>query len=317
MQSVRSFLRRAAPVDAPVLLVGETGTGKSHVARRLHELGSRSEGPFVPVNCAGVPESLFESEFFGHRRGAFTGAREARQGLFEQASGGTLFLDEVGELPLRQQAKLLAVLEDGRVRRVGGERWRSVDVRVVSATCRDLDRGVEEGGFRPDLYHRLALLRCRLPPLRERTGDLLPLARGILRRVGERHGRPGVQVDPDVSAILLGHPWPGNVRELAHALEAAVILSPGSTLDAGTLERIVSQVPVPGGAGGSRGPADDGPPPKPPTGRYSFFGSPEDERELIRQALETHRGNRTRAARALGMSRTTLRSKIRRYGLEV
>ena len=298
MEEVRRFLRLAAGVDAPVLLTGETGTGKSLVARILHHRGSRARGPMVSVNCAGIPESLFESELFGHERGAFTGAHQTRKGLFELAEGGTLFLDEVGDLPRSQQAKLLAVLEEREIRRVGGSQPIRVDVRVVSATSRNLPDALGDERFRRDLFHRLAVLRLTLPPLRERSEDIPVLADHILERVARKHGwsppRPGAGVEE----YLRDRSWPGNVRELAHVLEAGLILAQGRALERTHL--------VAAAGFGSSAPSE----------RYSFYGSREEERELIRRTLERCKGNKSRAARELGMSRNTLRSRIRRFDLE-
>ncbi|HZD05629.1 MAG TPA: sigma-54 dependent transcriptional regulator [Longimicrobiales bacterium] len=330
MAGVRTFLERAAAVDAPVLLVGESGTGKSHLARLLHRRGPRAAGPFVSVNCAGIPDGLFESEFFGHRKGAFTGATESRPGLFEQASGGSLFLDEIGELPGHQQAKLLAVLEEGRVRRVGDTRVRPVDVRTVAATCRDLEAALAAGSFRTDLYHRLALLRCEIPPLRRRKTDLPGLADHFLASLGRRHGVQDARLTSGARALLQAHPWPGNVRELAHVLEAALILAGGPVLDRDHLATVMRGDGAGWGSGafdgeGTSGRRRDavhrGPTPSKGdggarrSGRYSFYGSPEEERELIRTTLARHRGNRTRTARALGMSRNTLRARMRKYDI--
>jgi DNA-binding NtrC family response regulator len=304
---LKEFLERAASVDVPVLLIGESGTGKSHLARLIHGRGRRAGGPLVSVNCAGVPDGLFEAEFFGQRKGAFTGASESRPGLFEQASGGTLFLDEVGELPGHQQAKLLAVLEDGLVRRVGGTRVRSVDTRVIAATCRRLEEVVAEGAFRLDLYHRLALLRCEIPPLRTRPSDLEPLVNHFLRRLGQRHGFSQVTLTDGARELLTDHSWPGNVRELSHALEAALILAGACRLDRAHFEPVIRTSAAASPARG-RNEANK-------ANRYSFFGSDEDERESILAALSRNGGNRTRTARELGMSRNTLRVKMRRYDI--
>jgi DNA-binding NtrC family response regulator len=302
---VLALVDRAAAFDVPLLLTGETGTGKSHLARLVHARSPRRSGPFVSVNCAGVPEALFESELFGHTRGAFTGAVATRIGLFEEAASGTLFLDEVGELPLTQQAKLLTVLEERRIRAVGASRDRAVDVRVVSATSRDLASEVGAGSFRPDLYHRLALLRCEIPPLRCRPDDIAQIARHLLDELTRRHGRAGATLSPAGWQLLQAHPWPGNVRELAHVLEAALIMARGLTIGPEEIEPLLA-LPQPRGEPVAR-------PPK----RYSFFGANADEREAIRAALVRCRGNRTRAAAELGMTRNTLREKLRRHGLDV
>lgn len=239
MATLRAFVQRAGEVDVPVLLLGETGTGKSLAARAIHDQGRRRQGPFLVVNCAGIPEGLFESELFGHERGAFTGAHEAREGLFEAATGGTLFLDEVGELPASQQGKLLTTLEDRQIRRVGSRSPRTVDVRIVSGTGRDLRAAVEEGGFRRDLYHRLAVLRHRIPPLRERPEDALYLAVRMVRRLARRYGREAATLSTEARELIRTHPWPGNVRQLAHALEAAVILGEAGAITDEELRGVV------------------------------------------------------------------------------
>lgn len=303
MERVRGFAARASRVDVPVLLMGETGTGKTLLARTIHEAGTRRDGRFVPVNCAGIPDGLFESELFGHVRGAFTGAGRRRAGLFEAAEGGTLFLDEVGELRPEQQAKLLTVLDDGRVRPVGGDRTSRVDVRVIAATARD-PLLARSDGFRRDLYHRLAVLRCVLPPLRARPGDISELAGRTLRRLAGKHGLDVPRITPGGMRFLTSHPWPGNVRELLHALEAALVLCDGDALRPSLLRRVVApprQAPTEEG-GESRG-----------STRYSFYGTAEEERARIRAALVRARGNKSAAARALGMARNTLASKIRKY----
>ncbi len=309
MEAFRGFAERAAEVLASVLLMGETGTGKTLAARWIHARSRRRDGPFVAVNCAAIPEALFESELFGHRRGAFTGASDHHPGLFALASGGTLLLDEVGELDPGRQAKLLTVLEDGEVRAVGARQPRPVDVRVMAATSRDLARAVAESSFRADLYHRLALLAWRLPPLRERGDDVLLLAARFLERFGRRHGVPGARLTPDARALVRSHPWPGNVRELSHALEAALILGEEAEVGRGALERVLGRLGATTGEGIGRADGTRG-------GRYSFDGSPDEEREVIRSTLLRCRGNRTRTARALGMSRNTLRDRLRRYRLD-
>jgi DNA-binding NtrC family response regulator len=220
-------LRRVAPTDAAVLLLGPSGSGKELFARALHELSRRGEGPFVPFNCAAVPESLVESELFGHERGAFTGASARHVGRFEQAHRGTLFLDEIGEVPLSTQAKLLRALEEHRITRLGGEGEIVVDVRVVAASNRDLEEAVTGGSFRRDLFHRLSVFPIQLPALVERREDIPALTLHLLTRAGSRHGVPVPALQPAAMAALVLAPWPGNVRELANLLERAVILAEG------------------------------------------------------------------------------------------
>lgn len=309
----------------PVLITGETGTGKTLLARIIHEQGDRRRAPFVPVNCAGVPEGLFESEFFGHRRGAFTGALDSRRGLIESAHEGTLFLDEVADLPLAQQAKLLTVIEDRRVRRVGEERPVEVDVRLISATSVDVPAALADGRFRADLYHRIALLRCTLPPLRERPEDILFLAEALMGELALKHGHDHPSLSPQVRDRLVAHLWPGNVRELAHVLEASLILSDGAPLELSHIQEVLDYLMpadtsgrgIPGGdtdAAEGRGLPDIGSP-LAARGRENHSDAPASERERIREVLERHAGDRSRAALELGISRTTLRTRILRYGL--
>jgi DNA-binding NtrC family response regulator len=225
MARLRQRIERVAPTSAPVLLTGETGTGKTSVARMIHALSERGQAPLVKVNCPGIPDTLFESELFGHEKGAFTGAVSRRVGLMEEAHGGSLLLDEVGDLSPGGQAKLLAALDEGEVRPVGGRRAVPVDLRLLSATSRDLDGAVESGEFRADLFHRVAVVRLHVPALRERPGDLEPLARNHLRRLSRRYRRPLPRITPCGWAFLRDRGWPGNVRELAHLLEAALVLA--------------------------------------------------------------------------------------------
>jgi transcriptional regulator with GAF, ATPase, and Fis domain len=311
MARVRDFARCAGKVEVSVLLLGETGTGKSLLARIIHGAGARSRRRFLVVNCAGVPDALFESEFFGHQRGAFTGAQETRRGLFEMAEGGTLFLDEVGEMRAPLQAKLLTVLEEGEVRRVGGDRNFHVDVRVISATSRDLGGDVSSGGFRRDLYHRLAVLRCVLPPLRHRREDIPVLAAEILGHLQRKHGSPATPLSQAVEEYLCGLAWRGNVRELAHTLEAALILSGKGGVTVRSIEAAMYE-----GGDDRRDSHGEEDTPSNPSRRYSFLGSEQEERARILEALIRSRGNKTWAARELGMSRNTLRAKLKKHGLE-
>lgn len=329
---LRDFARRAAAVDAPLLLTGESGTGKGLVARAVHAASDRARRSFVAINCAGVPETLFESEFFGHDRGAFTGAQQTRRGLFEQAHGGTLFLDEVGEMAASLQAKLLTAIEDGEIRRLGAERTLSVDVRIIAATNEDLDDAVRERRFRRDLYHRLLVLAYRVPALREREGDIEYLAGIFLARHADRYRRPIAGFAPSVLRRLNAYPWPGNVRELDHAVEAAVLACddgpirlrhlPPAVLEGATARDARLALPHGNGNGnggnGGNGTGGDGPEGAPivqPV-RYSFHGSPAAERRRILETLHRCRGNKTRAAEALGMARNTLRAKLRAHGIE-
>lgn len=301
---VRAFASLAAESSYPVLLHGETGAGKTHLARLIHQLGPRSTKPFVPVNCAAVPENLFESEMFGHVRGAFTGATESRPGLFEMANGGTLFLDEIGELPLHVQPKLLRVLEKGSVRRVGSTHYTPVDVRIIAATNRDLWAMVQQGRFREDLYYRCNVLDWRIAPLRERRHDLPGLILGMLARNSDRC--PEISVE--ALEILCSYPWPGNIRELDNALSHAVVYAEGGSIEPRHLpERVrASRTGSNGRAMGCEG------------GFVQRYAAPEDprqEREMILETLRAEGGNKTRAAKRLGMSRQTLWIKITQYGL--
>lgn len=297
-EAMRSFGRRAARVDAPVLLLGESGTGKGVMARAIHAASRRASRPFVAINCAAVPDSLFESEFFGHVRGAFTGAQYTHKGLFEQAHTGTLFLDEIGELPLAAQAKLLTTLEDREVRRVGAERVAAVDVRIIAATAADLLADVAARRFRGDLFHRLSILLFELPPLRRRLNDVPDLTQHLLASLAARYEREAPALSEQALAQLQRHSWPGNVRELSNTLERALLLRQGASI---TLQ--TTTVPAASRNGNQHVYA--------PASRYSFIGSSEEELEHIRAALTTCRGNKTRAAALLGMSRNTLLNKLR------
>jgi DNA-binding NtrC family response regulator len=314
MRRVRTFARKASRVTAPVLILGETGTGKSHLGRAIHGSGSRGSRPFLAVNCAGIPDSLFEAEFFGHRKGAFTGAEENRPGLLEQARGGTLFLDELGDLAAHNQAKLLTAIEEGEVRRLGGVGAVRVDLRVMAATSRNVQADLRSGIFRRDLYHRVAVLTCHLPPLRDRPEDIRVLAGHFLRLHRRRHGGDRAGLSRSAMAYLENRSWPGNARELSHLLEAALILAEGRSLDEVAL-READRMAVEGGRrNGVRRRFEEE---DEPIGgvRYAFPGTEQEERETIRAVLAGARGNKSLAARRLGMARNTLRSKLKKYGL--
>jgi len=288
IERVRALVRTAARTGASVLIEGETGTGKEVVARAVHALGPRARAPFIPLNCAAVPESLAESEFFGHARGAFTGALDSRPGALRLADGGTLFLDEIEDLPLPLQAKLLRVVQDGEVRPLGGNTAKRVDVRLVAASNRELWRMVESGAFRRDLYYRLRVLTIQLPPLRERGSDLPLLVAHFVAAFNRRHGTRFVVPPTSQLRPLLDHPWPGNVRELENTLESLLILATADGNDLATVVR--------------RAPALDG-------------GFWPDERARILRVLNDHRWNRQRAAAALGISRVTLWRRMERHGI--
>jgi DNA-binding NtrC family response regulator len=282
-----------------VLIEGETGTGKSVLARWLHGEGPRAGQAFVTINCAAVPETLAESELFGHERGAFTDAKQARIGLFEAADGGTLFLDEIGALAAATQAKVLTALDGGTIRRLGGTREISVDIRLITASNRPLDELVRAGAFREDLFHRLNLLRITLPPLRERGSDILPLARHLLAGIAARHRLKGLAITPEGEARLLAQRWPGNVRELAHEIERAVIFGAGAPLDFAALGG--SGAPP---AGGWRNPAWRMP--------KSGFSLESTVDELIAEALRETGNNVSAAARQLGVTRDFIRYRLQR-----
>jgi len=305
MQEVFRTLRRAAASRATVLICGESGTGKELAARALHDLGPRSAGPFVAVNCAGIPETLIESELFGHERGAFTDARERRVGKFEAASGGTLFLDEIGELAAPVQAKLLRALQERTVERVGGSAPIEVDVRVCAATHRDLEREVADGRFRADLYYRIHVVVLALPPLRERREDIRLLAEHFLARLGAEAGRGPLRLDPRALAALERYAWPGNARELGNALERAVALSERELLEVEDLPPAVVRA---GQAEALREAV-----------RSGALGVEEAaagfERELLLESLERCRWNQTRAAEQLRITRRALKLKMDRHRL--
>jgi two-component system response regulator AtoC len=297
-------MRRLAAGELPVLFTGETGSGKDVLARALHAFSRRAGGPFVPVNCAALSDSLLEAELFGHERGAFTGAVASRGGLIEAASGGTLFLDEIGEAPQRLQAELLRVLETGKLRRVGETEERAVDVRIVAATNRDLKAVSEAGRFRSDLYYRLAGAVVDVPPLRRRPHDLVPLARTILRRAAARRERGAPYLSEEALTVLQAHSWPGNVRELRNALEYAIEVGRDDCVSVADLldstRSISTTVAAPRDAAGFRNIGEE---------------VAELESRRMREALEVTGGVRVRAAALIGMPLRTFVTKLKVYGL--
>jgi transcriptional regulator with PAS, ATPase and Fis domain len=305
MRQALALVARAQRTSATVLLTGETGTGKEVLARAVHAGSPRARAPFVAVNCAAFPDTLLESELFGHVRGAFTGADRGKPGLFEAAHGGSLFLDEVGETSLPLQAKLLRVLQEGEVRAVGGTRSRRVDVRVIAATNRELRREIQARRFREDLYYRLAVFPIRVPPLRERRQDVMPLAQHFLALHGRREGKRGCHLTPEATDLLRDHAWPGNVRELENEMLRALALSePGGLLGPEHLSERVTRAlePVRELA------AEDGETLRATMARIEAW--------LLRRALAAHGGRRAETARRLGITREGLYKKLKKLGID-
>ena len=294
MKKVLELARQVAPSDASVLLTGENGTGKNLVAELIHRWSGRADEPFVGVNMGSIPESLFESEMFGHVRGAFTDAREGRSGRFELAEGGTLFLDEVGNLPSAQQAKLLRVLESGCFERVGGSRTLNANVRILTATNADLQKMIGDGGFRQDLFFRLNTVEIHIPPLRDRKSDITVLARRFLEKQCRRHKR-SLEFSEQAMNALEAHQWPGNVRELSHAVERAVLLCAGDVINAADLALTA--------------PTQD------PSGMGEVMKLDDAERLFIRNALDRHGGNVVEAAETLGLSRSAMYRRLEKLGI--
>jgi DNA-binding NtrC family response regulator len=310
------FAELVAASGHPVLLTGETGSGKTYLARTIHKKGRRARSPFVRVNCAAIPDSLFEREVFGHVRGAYTDAREAAEGFLAAADGGTLFLDEISELSMSNQPKLLAVLEEGRYRSLGSPKERRVDVQVIAAANRDLTELVRTRHFREDLYYRISVFRFRVPSLRERADQIPGLARDLLRKAQPNEHAP--EIASEALDLLQAYPWPGNIRELENVLRAASVYAQGREIEPEHLpEEIVSWVGtgrhtrspsdrIAAGSTGSAGEARE---------RYCTPESPEEEALLISSVLARAQGNRSRAARMLGMARSTLWVKLQLYGI--
>jgi DNA-binding NtrC family response regulator len=294
MRQVTTTIARIARSDANVLVLGENGTGKGIVAQRLHDLSTRATQPFIKVNMGGIAESVFESEMFGHVRGAYTDAKSERIGRFELADGGTIFLDEVGNVPASQQPKLLRVLEDGEFERLGSSRTQHADVRLISATNADLAADVAAGRFRRDLLYRLNTLEIVLPPLRDRLDDIVPLARASLARSALRYGRAGLRLAPSAERVLQAYAWPGNVRELSHLMERAALLADRDEIDAASLS-FSAQAQT--------------------EGNFERMTLEQAELSLVQRAVARHDGNLQRAADALGITRQALYRRLEKHGL--
>jgi DNA-binding NtrC family response regulator len=303
MQELFRLIEMVAPSTASVLITGASGTGKEMVARTIHELSPRRTKPFVPINCAAIPETLIESEIFGHEKGAFTGALERRTGCFELAEGGTLLLDEIGEMPVATQAKLLRVLEDRKLRRLGSKVETTVDVRVLAATNKVPEEAVARGELRNDLYYRLNVFNIHMPPLREHKEDVPDLVQALLGEMNTRHGRKIATVSEAVLNVFQHYSWPGNVRELRNTLERAVIVCDGAVIETRHLPPGFGQAPV-------RTSAED-----PDAVRLGVGTTVEEaEKMLILKTLEATNNNKTRAAEILGISLKTLHNKLKEYG---
>ncbi len=312
MQEIFALLQQAGPSKACVLITGESGTGNELVARTLHALSPRRQGPFVAINCAALPETLIESELFGHEKGSFTGASERRAGCFEVAQHGTLLLDEIGEMPMLTQAKLLRVLEDSKVRRLGGRAEFEVDVRVLAATNKLPEEAVSGGHMREDLFYRLNVFHVHLPPLRERKEDIPTMAQALIAEMNRKHECKVTEISPETLECLRRHQWPGNVRELRNVLERAVILAGEGSIELKNLPAFLQNraAVVPGAAPAAPPPAED------PDGVKFQIGTTVEEAEkgLILRTLEHTRNNKTRAAEILGISLKTLHNKLKEYG---
>ena len=310
MEEIFKTVGKVAKASAPVLILGESGTGKEMVANAIHRRSSFKNKPFVAINCNAIPENLIESELFGYEKGSFTGANTQKLGLIETAAGGTLFLDEIGDLPPPMQVKMLRFLQEKRIQRVGGRQEIEVDVRVLAATHMDLTDAIKEGRFREDLYFRLAVVVCKLPPLRERGDDVILLAQDFLKRFGKQNGRDNLSFDPQALKAIARYPWPGNVRELQNRIQRSVIMADGRRITCEDLE-----IPSIAGAGDAAPPIAAG-----TTVDVSLAGGLKEarealERELVNQALEKTDGNISAAAKELGVSRPTFYELMNKLGI--
>ncbi len=315
MQALKQTLAKVARSQAPVYIAGESGVGKELVARTIHDSGGRANGPFVPVNCGAIPAELMESEFFGHKKGSFTGAHVDKPGLFQAADGGTLFLDEVAELPLAMQVKLLRAIQEKSIKPVGANAEVLVDVRILSATHKNLAALVADGRFRHDLYYRINVIELQVPPLRERGGDLAGLAALILARLAKAQGRPVPELSFEALAMLQAYPFPGNVRELENILERALALADADRIEAADLRLPAPDAPRPSG------PAPASPDPRTMDPRESSTSAlpsfiEEIERNAIQIALTENRFNKTKAAASLGITFRALRYKLKKLGID-
>ena len=316
MREVFELIGKVAPTRTTVLLTGESGTGKELVARAIHTRGPRAAEPFVPINCGAIPETLIESELFGHTKGSFTGAVAEKQGLFERAGAGTVFLDEIGELPLAMQVKLLRVLQERRVRRVGGVDDIDVDCRVVAATNRNLQDEITAGRFREDLYFRLNVIQLRLPPLRDRKADVPVLAEGFLAKFAEQQQSPVRRISDAAMRLLVSWSWPGNVRELENVVERGVTLASGEVLDVDVLPaQVRGQEPAPAGRrdGGAAAPVVDA---LPAEGLHLETALETYERRILELALERTGGRKKKAAELLGLTFRSFRYRCAKLGLQ-
>ena len=306
MRAVFKLAEKVAPYNSTVLITGESGTGKELVARGIHLAGDRSDQPLITVNCGGIPETLLESEFFGYKKGAFTGADRNKKGLFEEAHQGTIFLDEIGELPLALQVKLLRVLQENEIRMIGDTKVKKIDVRVIVATAKQLDEEVQKGTFREDLFYRLNVLSIKLPPLRERTEDIPLLSQHFLKRFNARLNKEVKEITPSAMSVLMNHHWPGNVRELENVIERAMILADETVL---MPDNLPPELQTQSNASQGIETAYQG---------FSLKAAQKIyEKQLITKALTETNGNRTHAARLLEISHPSLLSKIKTYEIDL